>query len=129
MNTAVKFVCVAVVVCFIGSAVVAQDMGNMKGMNMGDEKDMKMTTSPSAAATKVVKTAKEKKAKIKEEKAVVMTGKLEGNPDDIAQCPVMGTKFKKKNAAAIFTYKGKTYYLCCAMCIDRFKENPDKYVK
>ncbi len=59
----------------------------------------------------------------------VTEAKLEGNPNDMVQCPVMGKKLKKKDATAVLAYKGKTYYVCCNQCIDEFANNPDKYVK
>lgn len=55
--------------------------------------------------------------------------KMDGNPDEIVYCPVMGTKMKKKDAYAVYEYKGKKYYLCCGMCVDPFRNNPEKYVK
>ena len=40
-------------------------------------------------------------------------------------CPIMGNAINKD----VFTeYKGKKVYFCCAMCIDKFKENPEKYL-
>lgn len=27
-----------------------------------------------------------------------------------------------------YTHEGKTYYFCCAMCIDEFKKDPQKYI-
>jgi YHS domain-containing protein len=59
----------------------------------------------------------------------VKPGKPAGNPDEIVQCPVMGTKFKKKDAYAVYEYKGKTYYLCCKMCVEPFTTDPEKYVR
>ena len=40
-------------------------------------------------------------------------------------CPVMGGKINK----AIYTeYKGKKVYFCCAGCVAKFKEDPEKYL-
>ena len=40
-------------------------------------------------------------------------------------CPIMGNKINKD----IFTeYKGQKVYFCCAMCIDKFNEAPEKYL-
>ena len=40
-------------------------------------------------------------------------------------CPVMGGKINKD----IYTeYKGKKVYFCCAGCVDKFKEDPEKYL-
>jgi YHS domain-containing protein len=40
-------------------------------------------------------------------------------------CPVLGGKASKDFS---YTYKGKTYYFCCAMCVAEFKKNPEKYL-
>lgn len=40
-------------------------------------------------------------------------------------CPVMGMAVDKN----VYTeYEGKKVYFCCAACIDKFKEDPEKYV-
>jgi YHS domain-containing protein len=59
----------------------------------------------------------------------VKESKLDGNPDDVVICPVMGTKFKKKDAYAVYEYKGNKYYLCCKMCVAPFTTEPEKYIK
>ena len=41
-------------------------------------------------------------------------------------CPVMDMKVTTKNHKS--TYKGKTYYFCCASCIPKFDVNPAMYV-
>ena len=40
-------------------------------------------------------------------------------------CPVLGGK---ASPSISYQYKGKTYYFCCAMCINDFKKNPEKYL-
>lgn len=41
-----------------------------------------------------------------------------------------GAGFEKENrAAATYRYKGKTYLFCSEECLEKFKENPGKYVK
>ncbi|MBL7154722.1 MAG: YHS domain-containing protein [Phycisphaerae bacterium] len=41
-------------------------------------------------------------------------------------CPIMGNPINK----AVFTeYKGQKVYFCCAACIEKFKAEPEKYVK
>jgi len=40
-------------------------------------------------------------------------------------CPVLGEKASKSIS---YPYKGKTYYFCCAGCINDFKKNPEKYL-
>ncbi len=44
-------------------------------------------------------------------------------------CPVSGETFAKSDAAGSMEYEGKTYYLCCAGCLDKFKADPAKYIK
>ena len=40
-------------------------------------------------------------------------------------CPIMGNKINKE----IFTeHSGQKVYFCCAMCIDKFKAAPEKYL-
>lgn len=63
------------------------------------------------------------------EAAAVIESKMDGNPEDIVYCPVMGTKMKKKNAYAVYEHKGKKYYLCCGMCVVPFTTEPEKYLK
>ena len=43
-------------------------------------------------------------------------------------CPVSGEKINEK-IKATYEYKGKIYNFCCAMCIDEFKKDPEKYIK
>ncbi|MBV9851871.1 MAG: YHS domain-containing protein [Armatimonadetes bacterium] len=44
-------------------------------------------------------------------------------------CPVTGEKIASiKDAQGHSTYKGKTYYFCCASCKPEFDKNPDKYI-
>lgn len=40
-------------------------------------------------------------------------------------CPVMGGDAVEEYS---YAYEGKTYYFCCPMCIEKFKENPAKYI-
>ena len=45
-------------------------------------------------------------------------------------CPVTGDKIASvKDAVGQSTYKGKTYYFCCAGCKPRFDKDPAKFVK
>jgi YHS domain-containing protein len=43
-------------------------------------------------------------------------------------CPVTGEKIDEKTKAT-YEYEGKIYNFCCAMCIDTFKKDPQKYIK
>ena len=42
-------------------------------------------------------------------------------------CPVLGEPIDEANKAT-YEYKGKVYNFCCAMCIDTFKKEPQKYI-
>jgi YHS domain-containing protein len=42
-----------------------------------------------------------------------------------ATCPVMGGAIDKN----VFTeYKGKKVYFCCPGCVEKFNEDPEKYI-
>src|SRR5271157_2480793 len=41
-------------------------------------------------------------------------------------CPVTGDPIDKK---LYVDYKGKRIYVCCSMCIDSVKKDPEKYIK
>ena len=43
-------------------------------------------------------------------------------------CPVSGGKIEEK-LKSTYEYEGKIYNICCAMCIDEFKKDPEKYIK
>lgn len=43
-------------------------------------------------------------------------------------CPVSGEKIDEK-LKVTYEYQGKVYNFCCAMCIDAFKKDPEKYIK
>jgi YHS domain-containing protein len=42
-------------------------------------------------------------------------------------CPVLGEPIDEANKAT-YEYKGKVYNFCCAMCVDTFKKEPQKYI-
>ena len=44
-------------------------------------------------------------------------------------CPVTKAKISPDKAYDKTTYKGKTYYFCCAGCRPLFEKNPEKYLK
>ena len=44
-------------------------------------------------------------------------------------CPVMKSKFTIKENTKYAKVNGTKYYVCCPMCIDKIKDNPDKYLK
>lgn len=43
-------------------------------------------------------------------------------------CPVTGEKIDAKTKVT-YEYQGKIYNFCCPMCTDKFKKDPDKYIK
>ena len=47
--------------------------------------------------------------------------------NESVKCPVTGDKIDPAKAFSKTTYKGKTYYFCCAVCQKSFKKNPEKY--
>ena len=53
----------------------------------------------------------------------------EARKGETVVCPVMGSAFKVTDKSLFYTYKGKKYYVCCAMCIDELKKEPEKYLK
>lgn len=67
------------------------------------------------------------KHKQKMEKMDMQRGeeKKEKETDNMGICPVMGGTASKDIS---YTYKDKTYYFCCPMCIGKFKKDPEKYV-
>ena len=42
-------------------------------------------------------------------------------------CPVLGEPIDEASKAT-YEYEGKIYNFCCAMCIDTFKKEPQKYI-
>ena len=44
------------------------------------------------------------------------------------KCPVSGEVFTVAADSPKFEYKGKTYYTCCAGCMKKVQENPEKYL-
>jgi YHS domain-containing protein len=46
---------------------------------------------------------------------------MEGN-----KCPVLGRPIDKRYS---YVYQGTRYYFCCPSCIEKFKAEPEKYIK
>jgi YHS domain-containing protein len=59
--------------------------------------------------------------------AIGQAGKLNSKPEK-ARDPVCGIMVEKDPQLAA-EYKGKTYYFCSKTDRDKFKQNPQKYVK
>ena len=49
--------------------------------------------------------------------------------EETVKCPVSGETFNKSDGNGSMEYKGKTYYFCCADCLEKFKQDPGKYIK
>jgi cytochrome c oxidase subunit 2 len=64
-----------------------------------------------------------------EHKSHQMTGKhhhqVTKQMHDFGVCPVMGGEANEEYS---YVYEGKTYYFCCPMCIEKFKNDPQKYI-
>src|SRR5581483_8043963 len=52
---------------------------------------------------------------------------IESKPKEID--PVCGMKVNPDGAKNVFEIKGKTYYFCGKGCLEKFKNDPDKYLK
>jgi len=48
---------------------------------------------------------------------------------NMAKDPVCGMNVDEKTAKFRLEHVGKTYYFCNAACMEKFKANPNKYVK
>ncbi len=47
----------------------------------------------------------------------------------MAKDPVCGMEVDEKTAEYKLEHMGKTYYFCCQTCLEKFKENPHKYME
>jgi len=56
--------------------------------------------------------------------AFMVTGIAQEQAEETVVCPVGGKEMKKSEAKGTHEYEGKTYYLCCEMCKDKFMKNP-----
>ena len=45
--------------------------------------------------------------------------------ESLGICPVLQKSASREYS---YTYEGKTYYFCCPMCIEEFKNDPQKYI-
>jgi len=48
--------------------------------------------------------------------------------DQTYACPVSGMVIHDITRAPYTSYQGKKYFFCCASCLDKFVENPEKYL-
>lgn len=60
---------------------------------------------------------------------LVLTGVAQAQAEETVVCPVSGKEIKKSEAKFSHEYEGKTYYLCCEMCKEKFIKNPEKFLK
>ena len=51
------------------------------------------------------------------------------SPNSAQRDPVCGMTVDPDNAAGSFEYQGQTYYFCSKRCLDRFRENPEGFLK
>jgi Cu+-exporting ATPase len=47
---------------------------------------------------------------------------------DRTHCPVSGEEFVVSGDSPHAEYQGKTYYFCCAHCVQKFEADPSKYL-
>jgi Cu+-exporting ATPase len=64
-----------------------------------------------------------------EPKVEVSERKSQEEPMATVKDLVCGMEIDPKTAAGKLDYKGKTYYFCALSCRDRFKADPEKYIK
>ena len=43
--------------------------------------------------------------------------------------PVCGMVVDRESPPAKLTYQGKEYFFCTVMCMEKFQQNPEKYIK
>jgi YHS domain-containing protein len=54
----------------------------------------------------------------------------EAKMGDKVYCPVMHKNIVEVNDKSLYVeVKGKKYYVCCSMCVNELKKDPDKYLK
>ncbi len=47
----------------------------------------------------------------------------------LSTCVISGEKLGSMGEPVTYTYKGQEIKACCSMCINKIKENPEKYLK
>lgn len=67
-----------------------------------------------------------KEAGAEKAKAPVEEKKTEDAVNTI--CPISGEKIDE-TAKFTYEYKGKVYALCCQVCLEEFKKDPEKYIE
>jgi YHS domain-containing protein len=64
-----------------------------------------------------------------EPKVEVSERKSQEEPMATVKDLVCGMEIDPKTAAGKLDHKGKTYYFCALSCRDKFKADPEKYIK
>jgi YHS domain-containing protein len=77
------------------------------------------------AQEKTKKGKKEKSSMVMKKDTTTRKGSLSVTNEKLI-CPVMNMDAKKE---INYTYQGKKYYFCCKDCLEKFKANPEKYLK
>lgn len=55
----------------------------------------------------------------------VMEGQKTQSGENLGICPVMHEAASKEYT---YTFEGQSYYFCCLMCAEKFRNNPQKYI-
>ena len=93
------------------AAVVVAGAGYDGGDGGGDGRRPRGGSGAAAAAASAPATEKSAAVDVKNTKCIVTKEEVEGDDQTTLE------------------YKGKTYHLCCSMCIKKFNADPEKYVK
>ena len=60
-------------------------------------------------------------------KKTVSHGEMKAAPDGEFVDPVCGMSVAPENAAGKYDFEGETYYFCAASCLNKFRQNPNKF--
>jgi Cu+-exporting ATPase len=58
-----------------------------------------------------------------------VSGKQQAAAPELHHDPVCGMDIETQDAAGTVDYKGKRYYLCSNSCVEKFKADPEKYLR
>lgn len=118
--------CLLVLSLFIAGVTMVSAEGKT------EQKKEQAKASQEKSAEQAGKTGKKMDHKHQKPTAAAKAQKLnspEARKGETVDCPVMGSAFKVTDRSLFYVYKGKKYYVCCAMCIDELKKDPEKYLK